>query len=213
MSIKFVNLKATTTMPLVSLRVEMQSLEAKWTSFLFGLPSPPASIGKNVFPVSYSFLLAQVYEQAISVAWTTVALSMTITLFILIAFTKNWQISLLAAFTIGLIVITVVGFIKMLDWVLNPYIATCITILVGFSVDYTVHMAVAFAEAGSMVHSRKDKVTLAVGTMGVSVTAGALSTAGASAFLLGATITFFNNFGIFILSAVCSAYIFGELDR
>ena len=207
--IKFVNLRIITTMPIISLRVPVQELETRWRNFLKNdLPTPPSSIGNKVFPVSRTFLFAQVYEQAVSVAWTTVALSMFITLLVLIAFTQNWQISLLATVAIGSIVIAVIGFVKMLGWVLNPYIATCVTILVGFSVDYTVHMAVAFAEAGNQFETRKDKVVHSVSTMGVSVTAGALSTAGASAFLLGATITFFNSFGIFILTAVCSAYIF-----
>ena len=207
--IRFVNLKATTTMPLISLRPNIQKLEKVWRDYLnTRLPTAPITIGNIVFPVSYHFLLAQVYEQSTSVAWTTVALSMLITLIILIIFTQNWMISFLATFSIGLIVIAVVGFVKMLGWDLNPYIATCITILVGFSVDYTVHMAVAYAEAGTTMFTRKERVIHSVGTMGVSITAGALSTAGASAFLCWAVITFFNSFGIFILTAVCSAYIF-----
>ena len=119
--IKFVNLRIITTMPRVSLRVPVQELETRWRNFLKNdLPTPPASIGNKVFPVSRTFLFAQFYEQAVNVAWTTVALSMFITLLVLIAFTQNWQISLLATVAIGSIVIAVIGFVKMLGWVLNP---------------------------------------------------------------------------------------------
>jgi predicted RND superfamily exporter protein len=263
--VKFVNLKLTTTMPMVSTIPDVKRLEKTWRSFLDSdLPKPPTTIGNVVFPVSYQFLRAQALGQAQSVAWTSVGLSIFITLIVLIAFTRNWQVSMLATFTIGLIVLAVIGIAKMLGWSLDPYVATCITILVGFSVDYTVHMAVAFAEAGSSdainssyrglvgstimgkgkhvqtrsdgVHvielnwklagnskaimytckalevesilSRQDKVVQSIGTMAISVTAGALSTAGASAFLLGATFNFFGSFGIFILSAVSAAYIY-----
>ena len=205
--IKFVNLKAITNIPQVSTVQDVQKLEKTWRTFLeTQLPTPPASIGTVVFPVSYQFLRAQFLGQAQSVAWTSVALSITITFVVLIIFTRNWFVSTLAIFTIGCIVIAVIGIAKMLGWSLDPYVATCITILVGFSVDYTVHMAVAYAESNQ--GTRHDKVRQSVGTMAISVTAGALSTAGASAFLLGATFNFFGSFGIFILSACSSAYVY-----
>ena len=124
--------------------------------------------------MSPSFLFAEVYEQATSVAWTTVAISMTITAVALLAFTQNIVITALATGTIGLIVLWVCGLMGMYGWDLDPYIATCVTILVGFSVDYVVHMAISYNE--SKTNSREEKVAEAVCLMGISVTAGALST-------------------------------------
>jgi hypothetical protein len=53
---------------------------------------------------------------------------------------------------------------------------------VGFCVDYVAHIAIAYAESPSA--SRIEKTRNAVSSMGVSVTVGFISTAGASAFLL-----------------------------
>ena len=192
-------------MPLVSFRNDIQALEATWVNFVDGLPEAPGSVSAG-FVLSPSFLFAEVYEQAVSVAWTSVAISIAITCVVLITFTHNIIVSALATGTIGLVVLWVCGLMGMYGWDLDPYIATCITILVGFSVDYVVHMAMGYNE--SNVDERAGKVAEALCTMGISVTAGALSTAGAATLLLFATIVFFGTFGKFILSAICSAYLF-----
>ena len=207
-SVKFVNIKASTIVPLVSFRRDIQALEAKWIAFMGSLPQAPESVSPG-FVVSPSFLFAEVYEQATSVAWTTVAISMAITAVVLLGFTQNIAVTALATGTIGLIVLWVCGLMGMYGWDLDPYIATCVTILVGFSVDYVVHMAISYNE--SQLDNREGKVSEAVCSMGISVTAGALSTAGAASFLLFATIVFFGTFGTFILSAICSAYLFANL--
>ena len=207
-TIKFVNLWASTIVPLVSYRKDVQDLEAKWMTFMRDLPKAPSSVSAG-FIVSPSFLFAEVYEQAVSVAWTAVGVSTAITFIVLLCFTQNIIITLLATMTIGLIVLWVCGLMGMYGWDLDPYIATCITILVGFSVDYVVHISISYNE--SQRPSRTAKVQDAICSMGVSVTAGFLSTAGAASFLLFATIVFFGTFGTFILSAICSAYLFAVL--
>ena len=49
--------------------------------------------------------------------------------------------------TIASVVFAAVGTIALYGWELGIFEATCVTILVGFSVDYTVHLAVAYNAA------------------------------------------------------------------
>lgn len=84
-----------------------------------------------------------------------------------------------------------------------------ITILVGFSVDYTVHLAVAYMDRRGLDGTDRDGRTLrAVSTLGVSIVAGATTTACACAFLLPSTIVFLAKFGVFMLSAVGSSFFY-----
>lgn len=57
-------------------------------------------------------------------------------------------------------------------------------ILIGFSVDYCVHLAHAYMESGAT--SRQERVQDAVTCMGISITAGAATTFMAGVFLFGA---------------------------
>mmetsp|Transcript_24620 Transcript_24620/g.66956 ORF Transcript_24620/g.66956 Transcript_24620/m.66956 type:complete len:153 (-) Transcript_24620:306-764(-) len=88
----------------------------------------------------------------------------------------------------------------MQGWTLGLIEAICATIVVGFSVDYVVHYAIAYVNAPQP--TREGKVTHAMIEVGISVMAGAITTMGASAFLLLTTVQFFFKFGIFMLSTV-----------
>ena len=97
-------------------------------------------------------------------------------------FTKNIRVALFSLMTIAMIVVGVIGCNVLLGGTLGSARSVCITILVGFSVDYTVHLAVAY------VHSKKsttpERVIDALSAMGVSVTAAAVSTFTSSLFLI-----------------------------
>jgi predicted RND superfamily exporter protein len=81
---------------------------------------------------------------------------------------------------------------------INQESATFLGVLVGLSVDYVVHLALAFQEAPFASRGRRVRVALA--EMGVSVLSGALTSMGASALLFLCTIQFFATFGKFMVS-------------
>jgi hypothetical protein len=122
-------------------------------------------------------------------------------------FTKNIRVAFFSFITISLIVVGVIGSNVILGGTLGSARSVCITILVGFSVDYTVHLAVAY------IHSKKnttyERVIDALSAMGVSVSAAALSTFTSSLFLFAATFAFFLQFGIFMALAIVWAYLCG----
>ena len=118
----------------------------------------------------------------------------------------NWIISLLATLTIGLITCCVVGVIPMAGWKLGVLESLNLTLVVGLSVDYVVHLAQAYVTASET--KRLARVQSTLNHVGISVLSGACSTLGASVFMFGAKILFFFQFGIFIFSTVGFSFIF-----
>ena len=69
-----------------------------------------------------------------------------------------------------------VGSIYIYGWKMDIFESVCITILVGFSIDYTVHLGIAYVEHGEAagrIADRRAATQRAVSHLGVSVTAGA----------------------------------------
>ena len=119
----------------------------------------------------------------VSGAIWSIVISSSFAFLMVLLFTKNIRVALFSLMTIALIVVGVIGCNVLLGGTLGSARSVCITILVGFSVDYTVHLAVAY------VHSKKsttpERVIDALSAMGVSVTAAAVSTFTSSLFLFG----------------------------
>jgi predicted RND superfamily exporter protein len=75
-----------------------------------------------------------------------------------------------------------------------------LVLVVGLAVDYVVHLAEGYSRSA---HSdRLNRLRDALEEVGISVLSGALTTLGASMFLLIAHILFFSQFGIFMFSTI-----------
>ena len=211
--LRFAHLHATTSVHPASLYSDRYALKQRWLDFAAGLDAkraPPPSIGATgPFLVSTSFLYVSTIAQAKSTAWTSVGASIALAFCVLVGFTRDLRISVLATLVIGCVVVTVVGLVHIYGWKMDTFEAVCITILVGFSVDYIVHLAVAYVDHRDIPPADREARTLrAMSTLGISVTAGAASTAGACLFLFPATITFLPKFGAFMVTAVSVAFLF-----
>lgn len=133
-------------------------------------------------------------------------LSLFLAWVVLLIATGNFITATLAIVTIGMICTIVLGFIHILGWGLGPLESILIVIVVGFSVDYTVHLADSFV--GSKSHTRVEKVTDALVHTGSSVLSGAISTLGASIPMFGAQIIFFVKFGAFVFLTIFLSLIY-----
>ena len=69
-----------------------------------------------------------------------------------------------------------------IGWALGTIEGICITICIGFSVDFVVHVAIAYVEADILLN-RYEKTKKALGEMGISVL-GATITTGMSSFII-----------------------------
>lgn len=210
--LKYAHIKAVTDLHYASPVAVRYDLKQRWLAYVDGIserrekPSTCASIAV----VSYTFLLVQINADARGIAWTSVGGSTALAFAVLLIFTLNWRIAALATLTIGCIVSTVVGLVNVYGWKMDTFEAVCITILVGFSVDYTVHLGIAYNDHAAFgdAGDRRARAVRAVSTLGISVCAGAASTAGACLFLFPATILFLPKFGQFMTSAVATAFVY-----
>ena len=75
-----------------------------------------------------------------------------------------------------------------------------LVLVVGLSVDYCVHLAEGYARC--KLPDRKSRVQNALEEVGISVISGAITTLGASIFLMAAIITFFLRFGLFMFMVI-----------
>ena len=103
-----------------------------------------------------------------------------------------------AMINICFIVICCIGFMVSIGWALGTIEGICITICIGFSVDFVVHVAIAYVEADILLN-RYEKTKKALGEMGISVL-GATITTGMSSFIMAfCPMIPFSKIGIFIL--------------
>ena len=100
--------------------------------------------------------------------------------------TKSVSIALAASMTIAAIVWSVLGGAYLAGEELGVLLSVAGIIVIGFSVDYTVHFGIVFLEAPEIEGKsrREDRYKAALGIMGSTVIAGAITTAAAGLAML-----------------------------
>lgn len=121
-------------------------------------------------------------------------------LVVLIIATTNVFVGILATFTIAMITCGVLATIALFGWKLGVLESLNMTLVVGLSVDYVVHLAEGYVELEG--GNRLLRTKHALGHVGISVVSGACSTLGASVFMLASKIIFFMQFGIFMFCTI-----------
>jgi len=145
-------------------------------------------------------------EQIIAEAFQGIALSLFLAWCVMLVASGNWLIATMAIGTIGLMVLGVIAFTVWNGWKLGVIEAVIYVMVVGLSVDYTVHLSDAYLESNEV--DRRHRTQDMLFRMGVSVVSGAISTFGAALFLLAPYITFFPKFGSFLAFVVAQSLIF-----
>jgi len=108
---------------------------------------------------------------------------------ILLIATRNILVALYAMISVFFIVMSVIAIMVFKGWQLGVSESIAMVIIIGFSVDYVVHLAAHYVHV--TLDSRLDKSTASVSAMGVSIFSGAMTTLGSGVFLFGGTIIFF----------------------
>jgi len=94
--------------------------------------------------------------------------------------TRNWIISIYAIITIAGIVAQVLGMCKaVFGWELGISESIAAVIVIGFAVDFTVHLAHMYVD--SAAPTRGEKMAHSARTMGLTVVMGGITTMGAGA--------------------------------
>ena len=119
---------------------------------------------------------------------------------ILLIATRNILIALYAIKSVLFIVLSVIAIMVLRGWSLGVSESIAMVIIIGFSVDYVVHLAAHYVHCTSNL--RYERSTDSVAAMGVSIFSGAITTLGSGVFLFGGTIIFFQKFALIISSTV-----------
>eukprot|EP01013_Petalomonas_cantuscygni_P004612 TRINITY_DN14_c0_g1_i3.p1 TRINITY_DN14_c0_g1~~TRINITY_DN14_c0_g1_i3.p1 ORF type:complete len:1191 (+),score=360.04 TRINITY_DN14_c0_g1_i3:212-3784(+) len=132
-------------------------------------------------------------------------ISLVVVLIVSILFTGSIVISLITVVCIGLILAVIFAYMVWRGWPLNFIEAIALTVLVGISVDFTVHYATAYTEAPFTTRQRR--LRYAMTTMGTSVVSGAVTTLAAAFLLFFTTFQFFRKFGEFMFVAILMSFV------
>merc|ERR1712187_154254 len=129
---------------------------------------------------------------------------------VLLIATQNVIISFYAVSSVGMIVLCVLGFCKEpMGYALGIGESVAGVIVIGYSVDYVVHLAHMYGEA---VHygyeTRQDRAEFAARSMGSTVLFGALTTAGSGAVMFFCFFTFFFKMAVLICVTILFSFLF-----
>merc|ERR1711871_703396 len=129
---------------------------------------------------------------------------------VLLYATNNIIISLYAIIAVYFIVFGVLGFAYYaLEWPLGVAESIAGIIIIGFSVDYTVHIGHMYQHAGDVgIEDRQGRFEFAARKMFLTVLGGAITTAGAGVFMFACQIVFFNKMATLIVGTIVLSFIY-----
>ena len=139
-------------------------------------------------------------DMLISETYSSIGLALLFSFIVLSVVSGNPIMAFLSVGTIALIVIDVFAFTVLMGYKLGVLEAINYVVVIGLSIDYTVHLSEAYTE--SHARDRHGRVILMMEEMGVSVLSGAVSTLGACFFMFFAPNTFFVKFASFIFCTI-----------
>jgi hypothetical protein len=125
-----------------------------------------------------------------------ILVSLLLAFIILFLSSANIIVTVLATMNIIGVVVSIAGMMTILGWELGTIESVCLTILVGLSVDYVVHLSNCYMESAET--SRKARTRSALAEMGITVVGGAITSIGASSMLFACWLSFLYKFGFFM---------------
>ena len=134
-------------------------------------------------------------------AFQGIAIALPLAFIVLLLSTQNWIMAIFATLDIIGVMACELGIMQLMGWQFGVSESVAIVIVIGFSVDYVVHLANAYLECPS--GKRTERISFALLTMGISVVSGAITTLLAGICLTFPEITFFFKMGILIVTTIC----------
>jgi len=196
--LKFVILRFTAPLISGAPYSDTHPLWARWEAFVEDMNAlAPAGVGNAFQTAGMSWCFMMTERSFVSSLVTGMALAMGMAFAVLLLATQNWIVASYATLSIMGIVACVLGSAKLQGWQLGIAESISGVILIGFSVDYVVHISELYVKQG-LNKPRVYKVTQTLKCMGISIVAGAITTFGSGLFLFFCTITFFEKFAILI---------------
>eukprot|EP00039_Didymoeca_costata_P008447 m.112212 g.112212 ORF g.112212 m.112212 type:complete len:1026 (+) comp14086_c0_seq4:217-3294(+) len=142
-------------------------------------------------------------------ALTGIGASIAIAFLIVLISTTDVLLTILTLVAIGGTVASLIAMMVWIGWKMSVIESICLTILVGLSVDYTIHLANSWRNA--KVSDRVLRLQITLTEIGISVLSASITTFLSCCALFLTTILFFVKFGYFIALTILfsTLYAFG----
>jgi len=162
---------------------------------------------RGAFQSSDTWVLADTVDELKSAASLTVVYSLVLAFLVLFLCTLSVKIAAAATFCIASVVVYFVAFMALRGWRLGIIESVCVQIIVGLSIDYISHIAVAYVSTHNQPMTKDERSLSALRTVGGAVAAGWFSSIAAALCLLGCTIVFFTKFATFIVVTLTASFV------
>jgi len=169
----------------------------------------PASL-PGPFLVSGKFAFFVTSEELISGFFMGCAIAGPVSFLVLLIATRNIVLAVYAVLSVAAIVVCVLGFCKYpMGYSLGIGESIAGVIVIGYAVDYVVHLAHMYQEAAEHgLETREERATFAMKNMGATVFAGAVTTAGAGIIMFACFSTFFHKMALLILMTITYSFLY-----
>ena len=174
-------------------------------------PSLPPEIGHLTYDGGWQFLWADTLEALRASLYEGLAICFPLAFVVLVFATGNLLVSLYAIFGIALIVASVLGTIEYIyGWDLGVVESIMGNLVIGFSVDYTIHLGHMFvaADIEHNLRHRVDRFSFAIRKMGGTVVGGAVTTLGAGLLMLPCQLVSFYKLGLLMVTTILFSLIY-----
>ena len=206
---KFILIEATSSIRMPQAALDFQGAQKEWAKFTDSVnANAPAELaGAKETSTNVFWLWSVTSLSLMDNVYLGLAVCFPGVFFVLTLSTGNVVLAFYSTVTIAGIVSTVIGIGAggIMGWDLGTTEAIAAVITIGFSVDYCMHLANAYIENDAK--DRETRTRIALTTMGISVTAGAITTIIAGAFLGLCILTFFVKFSFLICWTIISSYL------
>ena len=129
--------------------------------------------------------------------FTGFAISLSVSYAVIVLATQNIWLSTLALFGIVWVVAAMVATMVWAGWSIGIIESICLVILVGLSIDFSLHIANHFNESARK--TRLEKTRESFGDLGISILSAAVTTMLSAFMMTFSQLLFFVIFGLFIL--------------
>jgi preprotein translocase subunit SecF len=165
--------------------------------------------GTNYIITSIMLAFTMLQEVLIKEAFKGIGISLAVAAVTLALTTFNWYLAILGTCNILFIMILFLGLWPAIGWSIDIYNVIFLIMSVGLAVDYTVHLLHAFNESAEK--DRTERVRSSLGSMGITVLSGALTTLLAALPLFFTQSQFFFNFGLFVFIIISLSIVLAIL--
>ncbi|KAH8095328.1 hypothetical protein JL720_2621 [Aureococcus anophagefferens] len=211
-SLRYVTVPTYLTMKLnrgIRARKKVINRVVKFTEARQGLL--PAQGGHLSYDGAWQFLWCDTFIELRASLFEGFYICFPIAFGVLIFATENVLVSLYSIVGIAFVVASVLGTAQsVFGWDLGIIESLAGVMVIGFSVDYTIHLGHMYVAADKEhgAKHRLDRFAFSIEKMGPTVVGGAVTTLGAGAFMLPCQLQFFFKLGLLIFTTMLYSFLF-----